>query len=177
ELILVAKVNGPFPEMARLSPPLSCRTSPVPVSPVTEPPIEYCTGGGLPPPPPPPPLFMGGAELPPPPPHAARARATIAAALTPSPEWTRGPRAAALTRERQFPSGDTPALRAGAGPQPRIFMTRGLATVELSFRTQPPRKPAEMGRSIALTGKALTSAQHEACRAGARGETGTLGRR
>jgi hypothetical protein len=35
----VANVKAPFAETVRLSPPLSCSTSPVPVRPVTVPPI------------------------------------------------------------------------------------------------------------------------------------------
>src|SRR2546430_17581268 len=38
--IKLANLNVPFAEMVRLSPPLSCSTSPVPANPETEPPTE-----------------------------------------------------------------------------------------------------------------------------------------
>src|SRR6516165_7953997 len=55
-LTAVVKVNDPFPLIARLSVPLSVSTNPVPVSPLTVPPIVKVVDWGVPPPPPPPPL-------------------------------------------------------------------------------------------------------------------------
>src|SRR6185437_13029771 len=120
---LVAKVNGPLAETARLSPPLSWSTRPVPDSPVTEPPTAYCVAGGG--------LFDcdGPGVDPPPPPQAARERARILIAPIPAPEWIRD-LPATLTRHRSIPSEEPSAARAAApSPQPRIFMTRGLTTV------------------------------------------------
>jgi hypothetical protein len=54
-LTAVLNVNGPFPLIVRLSEPLSWSTNPVPVSPVTVPPIVKVVGLPFPPPPPPPP--------------------------------------------------------------------------------------------------------------------------
>src|SRR6516164_3527050 len=67
-LTAVTNVKGPFPLIVRVSEPLFCSTNPVPLSPVTVPPIVKVVA--FPPPPPPPPL-----ELPFTPLHAAIAAA------------------------------------------------------------------------------------------------------
>src|SRR5215469_49611 len=55
-LTAVTNVKGPLPLIVRVSEPLFCSTNPVPVSPVTVPPIVKVVG--FPPPPPPPPELL-----------------------------------------------------------------------------------------------------------------------